>query len=102
MLKRKLFLEPEINAIFSTDGKENVLIPAKPISIDMCAGLELRYTPAKDIDLCLRGGVGNLQRAANETGKETVMVSPSIGAGIHIKIISIDYALTNLTTPAQR
>lgn len=43
-------------------------------------------------------GVGNLQRATDELGKKRFTVSPNIGAGLHIKIISLDYALTNLTT----
>lgn len=98
IVKKKFTILPEINITFTTDGKENVLIPANPISIDASAGLELKYLVAKDIDLCLRAGVGNLQRAENETGKQTILVAPNIGAGIHIKVISIDYALTNLTT----
>ena len=75
-----------------------MLLSANPISMDLRAGLELKYSPAKDIDLILRTGAGNLQRATNELGKQRFIVSPSIGAGIHIKIVSIDYALTNLTT----
>ena len=96
--KNRLSLLPEIDLGFTTDGKRNVLLSGKPISMDLRGGLELKYSPAKDIDLLLRGGFGNLQRATNELGKETFIVSPSIGAGIHIKIVSIDYALTNLTT----
>ncbi len=96
--KKNFTILPEINISLSTDGKENVLIPAKPVSIDMNAGLELKYLPGKDIGLYLRAGAGNIQRATNEQGKKVVIVSPNIGAGIHIKIISIDYALTNLST----
>ncbi len=97
-IKNKFFITPEINFAFTTDGKRNVLIAAKPISIDMNAGLELKYVPARDIDVCIRAGVGNLQRATDELGKRRFIVSPNIGAGVHIKIISVDYALTNLTT----
>lgn len=97
-IKNKFFITPEVNFAFTTDGKRNVLIAAKPISIDITAGLELKYVPAKDIDVCIRTGVGNLQRSTDELGKKRFTVSPNIGAGVHIKIISIDYALTNLTT----
>jgi hypothetical protein len=97
-IKNKFFITPEVNFSFTTDGKRNVLIAAKPISIDMNAGLELKYVPAKDIDVCIRAGVGNLQRATDELGKKRFLVSPNIGAGVHIKIVSLDYALTNLTT----
>ncbi len=97
-IKNKFFILPEINFALTTDGKRNVLIAAKPISIDLMAGLELRYAPAKDIDVSLRTGVGNLQRSTDELGKKRMTVSPNIGVGVHIKIVSIDYALTNLTT----
>jgi len=97
-IKNKFFITPEVNFAFTTDGKRNVLIAAKPISIDMNVGLELKYVPAKDIDVAVRTGVGNLQRATDELGKKRFTVSPNIGAGIHVKIISVDYALTNLTT----
>jgi hypothetical protein len=97
-IKNKFFILPEVNFSFTTDGKRNVLIPAKPVSIDMNVGMELKYVPAKDIDICLRAGVGNLQRSTDELGKKMIAVSPNIGVGVHIKIVSIDYALTNLTT----
>jgi hypothetical protein len=97
-IKDKFFIIPEINFAFTTDGKRNVLVAAKPISIDMNVGLELKYVPAKDIDVAVRTGVGNLQRSTDELGKKRFTVSPNIGAGVHIKIISVDYALTNLTT----
>lgn len=97
-IKNKFFITPEINFAFTTDGKRNVLIAAKPISIDMNVGLELKYVPAKNIDVAIRTGVGNLQRSTDELGKKRFTVSPNIGAGVHIKIVSIDYALTNLTT----
>lgn len=97
-IKNKFFITPEVNFSFTTDGKRNVLIAAKPISIDLNAGLELKYVAAKDIDVALRTGVGNVQRSTDELGKKRFTVSPNIGAGLHIKIISLDYALTNLTT----
>lgn len=97
-IKDKFFITPEINFGLTTDGKRNVLLAAKPISIDMNVGLELKYVPAKNIDVCVRTGVGNLQRATDELGKKRFTVSPNIGAGVHIKIVSLDYALTNLTT----
>ncbi|MCX6200462.1 MAG: PorV/PorQ family protein [Bacteroidetes bacterium] len=97
-IKNKFFITPEINFGLTTDGKRNVLIAGKPISVDMTVGLELKYVPVKNIDVCIRTGVGNLQRATDELGKKRFTVSPNIGAGLHIKIISLDYALTNLTT----
>ncbi|MCS6935529.1 MAG: hypothetical protein NZM35_10335 [Chitinophagales bacterium] len=97
-VKNKFYINPEVNFAVSTDGKRNVLLPAQPLSLDMSAGLELKYAPATDIGVCVRTGVGNLQRSVDEIGKKKILVSPNIGAGLLIKIISIDYALTNLTT----
>ncbi len=97
-IKNKFFITPEVNFGLTTDGKRNVLVAAKPISIDMNIGLELKYVPAKDIDVAVRTGVGNLQRSTDELGKKRFTVSPNIGAGVHVKIVSLDYALTNLTT----
>ena len=92
-VKNKFYLLPEINLIFSTDGKENVLLPAKPISMDAVAGLELSYAKIAYI----RVGVSNFQQYSAINGHTAYSVSPSVGAGVHIKIISIDYTLTNLT-----
>lgn len=97
-IKNKFFILPEVNFAFTTDGKRNVLIPGKPISVDMNVGLELRYQPATEVDVAVRTGVGNLQRSTNELGKKRMTVAPNIGAGVHFKFISLDYALTNLTT----
>jgi hypothetical protein len=97
-IKNKFFILPEVNFSLTTDGKRNVLLPGKPVSLDMNVGLELKYVPAKDIDVVIRAGAGQIQRATDELGKKTVDISPNIGAGFHIKIVSIDYALTNLTT----
>ena len=92
-VKNKFFILPEINVLLTTDGKRNVLIPGKPISMDMNFGLELNYARIGYI----RAGVSNIQRYYSENGQRSYSVSPSIGAGIRIKVIAIDYTLTNLT-----
>ena len=92
-VKNKFYVLPEVNMILSTDGKRNVLVPGKPISMDMNFGLELNYARIGYI----RVGVSNMQRYIAENSKSTLSVSPSIGAGIRIKVIAIDYTLTNLT-----
>ncbi len=93
-IKNKFFILPEVNFIFSTDGKRNVLVPGKPISMDMNAGLELNIMKIGYI----RTGVTNIQRVFAEDGSRNFSVSPTFGVGVHIKVISLDYALTNLTT----
>jgi hypothetical protein len=93
-IKDKVFILPEINFVFSTDGKRNVLVPGKPISMDLNAGVELNLFKIG----YLRGGVTNIQRVFAENGQGNFTLSPTVGVGIHIKVISLDYALTNLTT----
>jgi predicted proteasome-type protease len=79
-IKNKFYILPEINLLFSTDGKRNVLVPGNPIS--------MAY---------IRVGVSNFQQYSAINGHAAYSVSPSIGAGVRIKVISIDYTLTNLT-----
>ncbi len=92
-IKDKFYVLPELNVLLSTDGKRNVLLPGKPISMDMNFGLEMNYAKIAYI----RAGVSNIQRYYAENGNHNFTVSPSIGAGVRIKVIAIDYSLTNLT-----
>ncbi|MBK9732443.1 MAG: PorV/PorQ family protein [Chitinophagaceae bacterium] len=91
-LGKNITLLPEVDIDISTDGKRNVLISAKPFSIDPHAGIEAGY---KDL-IFLRGGIGNIQKITNIDGTTNMTAQPSIGVGLVIKSISIDYALTNL------
>lgn len=92
-IKNKFYILPEINLLISTDGKRNVLLPGKPISMDAVAGLEMNYARIGYI----RVGVSNFQQYSAINGHTAYSVSPSIGAGVRIKVIAIDYTLTNLT-----
>lgn len=88
----KISLEPEVNIALSTDGKENVLIPSKFLSVDPKLGIEAGYKKT----IYLRLGIGNFQYATDEIANDKhLMVQPNIGIGLHIKKIVIDYALTN-------
>ena len=92
-IKNKFYILPEINFLLSTDGKRNVLLPGNPISMDAVAGLEMNYAKIGYI----RVGVSNFQQYSAINGHTAYSVSPSIGAGVRIKVIAIDYTLTNLT-----
>ena len=75
------------------DGKRNTLIKSDPLSIDARLGTEFNY---KQI-VFLRAGLGNFQQETDFGGKETTTFQPNIGLGIRIKkIVSIDYALTDI------
>lgn len=83
---------PELGLDFTFDGKRNVLISAKPVSIDPHLGIELGY---KQI-VYVRTGVGNFQKVKDIDGKSSLNFQPNIGIGLQIKRFSIDYALTDI------
>jgi len=89
---KKVTLLPEVDLDITTDGKRNVLISAKPFSIDPHVGVEAGYKNT----IYLRAGVGNFQRVENLDSTKSMTAQPNIGVGLNIKSVSIDYALTNL------
>jgi hypothetical protein len=91
--KKIIKITPELNFDLSTDGQRNVLIPGKPISMDMNFGLELSFV---DI-VYLRTGFGNVQRSTDDRGKKITTFQPNIGAGLGYKgYVRLDYAYTNI------
>lgn len=88
---RKLSVLPELNANVSFDGKRNVLLDSKYLNLDPRFGLELGYRNL----VYLRGGVMNIQQVKDIDGKTSLNFMPSIGAGIRINNLCIDYALAN-------
>ena len=88
----KLSLYPEIDLDLTFDGKRNVLLRSKTISIDPHMGFELQY---RDF-IFLRGGLGYLQQITDFDGSKSYTVQPNFGLGVKIRGISIDYALTNI------
>lgn len=89
----KFSVNPELNIALTTDGKENVLLPSKFLSVDPKLGVEANYMKT----IYLRAGIGNFQRAKNDLNNGNIfMAQPNIGVGLHIKKIMIDYALTNV------
>ncbi len=93
-IKNKFFILPELNFNLTTDGRRNVLLRGNPISFDINFGLELNYARIG----YLRAGIGNIQRVTSDEGKTKTSFSPNLGAGFRIKVIAVDYALTNLNT----
>jgi len=83
----------EFDANISTDGKRNVLIKSKPLSIDPHLGLELGYKKV----VFVRAGIGNIQKETSLKGKMKTSFQPNIGLGVVIKkTLTIDYALTDI------
>ena len=90
--KEKFSLQGEINLINTFDGKRNTPIRTGVWSMEPVLGLETGY---KGI-VFLRAGLGNIQRENDVFGNSITTVQPSLGIGIKIKSISIDYALTDV------
>ena len=69
------------------------LIKTSVFSIDPKFGVEFGF---KDI-VYVRGGIRNIQEQADFGGDKSFTVEPNFGVGVKIKkMISIDYALTNI------
>ncbi len=75
------------------DGKRNTLIKSEFVSIDPKLGVEFGF---KDI-VYVRGGIRNIQQETDFGDKKNITVEPNFGVGVRIiKMISIDYAMTNI------
>jgi hypothetical protein len=90
-LSSKISLLAESNLDATFDGKRNVLIKSKAVSIDPHVGLELGYLNM----LFVRGGIGNYQSYTDALHKRITTIQPNIGVGVRIKSFYLDYAFTN-------
>lgn len=97
-ISEKFNVLPELNLNVTTDGKRNVLLAAKPFSIDPRIGIEGSYAKM----IFLRAGIGNIQRATSDIdASQITTMQPNIGIGIRIKTITVDYAFTDLGNVSQ-
>lgn len=85
-----LLAELDMDATF--DGKRNVLIKSNAVSLDPHLGLEGSYMNM----IYLRAGIGNYQSYTDVSGKKINTFQPNIGLGVRIKMVTIDYALTDI------
>ncbi len=75
------------------DGKRNTILGFDPVSIDPKLGVEFGF---RDI-VYVRGGVRNIQEQTDFGNKKSLTLEPNFGVGVRIrKMVSIDYALTNI------
>ena len=90
----KLLAEANLNLTF--DGRRNTVISNKTISVDPSVGLEAAISDV----FFVRAGVTNFQQAladGDTLNKRKVWIyQPSLGAGVKIKNVTIDYAYSNL------
>jgi hypothetical protein len=88
----KISLLAELDLDNTFDGKRNVLIKSKAISMDPHLGLEASYMNL----IFLRAGIGNYQTYTDVVGKKIKTIQPNVGVGVKIKQVYIDYAFTDL------
>ncbi len=90
----KLLAEANLNLTF--DGKRNTVVSSNTVSVDPSLGLEAAI---KDV-FFVRAGITNFQKALSDGDtlnlKKVWIYQPSLGAGVKIKNVTIDYAFTNL------
>lgn len=89
---KQVGLRPEIDFTLTTDGRRNTLISADPFSIDPSFGLEFDYNNF----VFLRAGINQFQRETDFDNEKNLTVRPSIGIGLKMASLNIDYAFTDL------
>lgn len=94
----KVGLSGEVDGVITTDGRRNTVLSGNPISLSPAAGVELSY----DNLIFLRGGISNFQKD-NTFSKSGFWISqPSVGVGLKIRAVRIDYAYTNVGSSEAR
>ena len=83
---------PELDLVATTDGKRNVLLAAEPFSVDPAAGLELIYNKK----IALRAGINQFQRESDFERTDYWTARPSLGVGLQLSNLVIDYAFTDV------
>jgi hypothetical protein len=96
LFKNKVSVMPELNTELTFDGTKNNIIQSKYFNADPKFGLELGY---KNL-VFVRSGVMNIQSIKQIDGKKELSYMPSVGVGLKINNLSIDYALSNFSTGA--
>jgi hypothetical protein len=90
----------ELGLDVTTDGKRNTLISTSTFSFDPHLGVEAGYKNT----VFLRAGVGNFQRVLDDRDtmnqKKFTIYQPSVGIGVKVSWLVIDYAFTSLQTQA--
>ncbi|MEO0404171.1 MAG: hypothetical protein AAF193_04810, partial [Bacteroidota bacterium] len=87
--KKNISLLAEGNLDITTDGERNTVIAFDPISIDPRLGVELGYKET----IYVRGGISS-QQFGGIDGEQSLVMQPTMGIGLRIRSIYLDYALT--------
>ncbi len=86
----------EANMSLTFDGKRNTVLSSSAVSADPSIGLEASISDV----FYVRAGVTNFQKALSDgdtlNQKKVWIYQPSLGAGVKIKNVTLDYAYSNL------
>ena len=88
-LPKEVSLLVEGNLDITTDGQRNTILAFDPISIDPRMGLELGYKET----IYVRGGLSS-QEFGGIDGENELVMQPTMGIGLRIRSLFLDYALT--------
>ena len=88
--KFNVLAEGDLDLFF--DGQRNALISSRAFSGDLKLGAEFSYVQK----FFFRMGLNNFQRSTDLDGNRQYSIQPNLGAGVRIKNIVIDYAITDL------
>ena len=96
-IRNKFGIQPTADFEITFDGKRNVPVKTDLVSLDPRVGLEADYNKIA----FLRAGVGSFQQVKNFDGSTRISYTPSFGLGIRIKVVTIDYAMTDIGNRAE-
>ncbi len=88
----KVNLLAELNLENTFDGKRNTLLSTGTWSADPRFGMEVGYAGV----VFVRAGVNNFQYFTDAADVRRLNFQPNIGAGVKIRGIAVDYALTDI------
>lgn len=90
---QKISCLAETNLAFTSDGQRNVLVSSKIFNLAPSLGVEIDW----DNFVFLRGGVNNFQKETDINGGKKLRFQPSVGVGLRIRSLTVDYAFTTIT-----
>lgn len=90
--KNGLYTAGEVNFDLTTDGRRNTLVKSGVFSIDPHLGIEVGFKNY----FAIRGGISNIQKVKNFDDTEKTNIQPSIGVGLNIRNVHLDYAFTDI------
>ncbi len=90
--------QPELNLKFTTDGRRNTLLRTNLLSMDLALGLEAVF----DELVYLRAGISQFQKVQQFTQNSFWASIPSVGLGLRLGRLRIDYAFSDIGDQAGR